>query len=343
MRSSTLFFILVRSIFWSRTGVSSFLVLERAPVPTKANPRKVTRNSIKQKNYSKNPLICLRGGEGLSQNTEQWMAIEESETSILVGSEAYYLLWSPKFMPKLALATVILATFRRLGWDHRLFGILTGSIRFIPSGTFSNLILPLLSSSCCAIQIIVNAISVLVMGAGAGCIGFNTFLGPIRPYMLAVMVAYYTTQSSPSAMLVRYAIALMPEVVFAWNELVRLNWKRKNKSNAKVEGPMVKATIVVDVPTMGCVACVNKIESSLRNRAPDYVETATSWLNPKEKTDGGKKGGQAKIEVKAFSRDDLDNLAESLVGAIEDAGFHGATIKELEIQASSSSSNESSG
>lgn len=99
---------------------------------------------------------------------------------------------------------------------------------------------------------------------------------------------------------------------------------------------MVKATIVVDVPTMGCVACVNKIESSLRNSAPEYIETASSWLNPKEKIEGGKKGGQAKIEVKTTSKDELENLAQSLVGVIGDAGFHGATITELEIQAKSS-------
>ena len=340
MRSLTLVLVLILSTVWSPTGVSAFLVLQRAPVSAKEHPRKLTQSSI----YSRDSLIHLRGGERLPDNTQKWMAvgaIEPSETSISGGSEAYYLLWSPKFVPKLALATVLLATTRRLGWDQQLFGILTGSLRFLPSGAFSNLILPLLSSSCCAIQLAVNTISAAVMGMGAGCIGFNTFLGPIRPYLMAVMVTYYSFQSSPSAMLFRYAIALMPELVFGWNELVRSTWNRRRISGDMVEGSMVKATIVVDVPTMGCVACVNKIESSLRNSVPDYIETASSWLNPKEKVEGGKKGGQAKIEVKATSRDDLDNLAQSLVGAIEDAGFHGATIKELEIQ--QNSSDESSG
>ena len=80
---------------------------------------------------------------------------------------------------------------------------------------------------------------------------------------------------------------------------------------------------------MGCVACVNKIESSLRNQAPGSIETASSWLHPKE--EGGKKGGRAKIEVRVSSPNELDGLAETLVGAIEAAGFQGSTIESINV------------
>ena len=54
----------------------------------------------------------------------------------------------------------------------------------------------LLSSSCCALQLVLNAFSV-------GCAGFNTVLGPLRPYLLALasvlQVLYpYLTLTLPS-------------------------------------------------------------------------------------------------------------------------------------------------
>mmetsp|Transcript_5303 Transcript_5303/g.10949 ORF Transcript_5303/g.10949 Transcript_5303/m.10949 type:complete len:340 (-) Transcript_5303:41-1060(-) len=326
----------ILSVLLSPTGVASFSVkgtLGRTTVKNSLVYRKILNE------YTRETLTSLRGGEGSS---EQAVSIDSSETPISRGSEAYYLVWSPKFVPKIALTTIILATSRHFGWDHRLLAFFSGSLRFLPSGVLSNLVLPLLSSSCCAIQLAINAFSVAVMGAGAGCIGFNTFLGPLRPYLLAVMVAYHTFQPSPSATVVRYAIALMPEFVFVWNEILRSYWRRRNTSNNEAAAPenAIQATLIVEVPTMGCVACVNKIESSLRSRAPDKIETASSWLNPKPKEEGGKKGGRAKIVVKTSSRDELDDLTKSLVGAIEDAGFQGSTIESLEIQTSDTSSND---
>lgn len=278
---------------------------------------------------SRGSLVALRGG---------------SDTDTLRGSEAYYLVWSPRFVSKLALATTLLALFRYLQLD-RLFverylqlDLVVESLRrsSVPlGGLFPNVVLPLLSSSCCAIQLAVNAISV-AMGAGAGCIGFNTVLGPLRPYLLATMVAYHSplAVSSPSTTVLRYGIALLPEIVFGWNQLLRSQWRKKAQSSTNTVGTQqIQATLVVEVPTMGCVACVNKIESSLRNAAPNEIETATSWLNPKESaTEGKKKGGKAKIQVKVSSSEQLDDLAQSLVGAIEDAGFQGSTIEKLEIQ-----------
>jgi len=322
----------ILSLLASVTRVASF------PVKGGRQPVKSSFAGGKFQNLQrKNSLIDLRGGEGLLEQTSMAaVSVDSGETTpISQGSEAYYLAWSPKFVPKLALATILLFTSRHFGWDHRLLDLFSGSLRFLPSGVLSTVVLPLLSSSCCAIQLAVNAISVAVMGAGAGCIGFNTFLGPLRPYLLAVMVAYHTFQSTPSATLVRYAIALMPEFVFVWNEVLRSYWRRKSATTNGISETTIQATLIVEVPTMGCVACVNKIESSLRSCAPDNIETASSWLNPKPKEEGGKKGGRAKIEVKASSKGELDDLAKSLVGAIESAGFQGSTIESLETQSSS--------
>jgi len=299
--------------------------------------------------------IALRGGSSPSDNIEQQQqpaaAIETKRTPFSGLSEAYYLVWSPKFLRKLALATSILAIVRHFGWDYRFLDAFAGTLSFLPPGLFSNIVLPLLSSSCCAIQLVVNAVSVIVMGAGAGCLGFNTVLGPLRPYLMAVMVAYHIGFPVPrlSSTVFRFAVALMPEVVFGWNELLRSRWKSKNDAAVGGDGQTandesfkgtndaIKATLIVEVPTMGCVACINKIESSLRSCAPKNIASASSWLNPKDEPTAaakaaGKKGGRAQIEIKASSRDELNDLTKRLVDAIEDAGFKGNAIETLDIQ-----------
>ena len=270
---------------------------------------------------------ALRGGNDGSQEAAATETNNSYWTPAPTASEAYYLVWSPKFVPKLALATVFLSAFRRFRLDRRALGIFAGALGWVPAGVLPNLVWPLLSSSCCAIQLSVNAASVAVMGAGAGCLGFNTYLGPVRPYFLAVMLAYHTLPVTPSTW-IRFAIALMPEFVFGWNQALRSRWRRKGDGKAAT----LQATVVVEVPTMDCVACVNKIETSLRNRAPDNIESASAVLNPKPAKEGGKKGGKAQIKLKASSKDELDNLAKSLVGAIEGAGFTGSKIETMEVQ-----------
>jgi copper chaperone CopZ len=326
----------------SPTGVSSFSISKRTPVqtptPTLFRERTSCTGGEKLRTYCirDNSLITLRGG---SDSSVEPAAINSIP---IRASEAYYLVWSPSFFQKLAIATTLLAVVRRIGWDQRLFGLLAGvggGLRWVPPGLVPNFVWPLLTSSCCAIQLLFNVVSVAVMGAGAGCLGFNTILGPIRPYLLAVMVAYHTIPTSPSATLIRYAVALMPEAVSGWNALLRTRWRNNRKGTSattmladNTDAKLIQATLVVEVPTMGCVACVNKIESSLRNCAPGNVETASSWLNPKDDTATGKKGGRAKIEVRVSSRKELDDLTRSLVAAIEDAGFNGSTIENLDIQ-----------
>jgi copper chaperone CopZ len=330
----------------SSTGVYSFAIVtsqhSTVPTPTLFREQQTGSTVLEQWRRTevtgRDSFMALRGGsaptsdaEGMPTETQGAAVVSSNERS-----DAYYLVWSPGFVKTLALTTALLAVVRNVGLDHKLFSMFAGGLRFLPSGLVPNLLLPLLSSSCCAIQLAVNAISVAAMGAGAGCLGFNTYLGPLRPYLLAVMVAYHTVPTSPTTVL-RYAIALMPEAVAGWNDVLRARWRRRNSnavddSSSSSASPTIQATLVVEVPTMGCVACVNKIESSLRSRAPGYIETASSWLNPKPKVEGGKKGGRAKIEVRATSKDELDDITRSLVGAIEDAGFGGSTIESLDIR-----------
>ena len=344
----------------SPTGVFAFSVPKRILVrtPTSALFGEQTCCGMvgkRRRGYStRDSWIALRGGSGASDSIEQPRqpaAIETKPTPFLGLSEAYYLVWSPGFLRKLAVATSILAVVRRFGWDHRLLDAFAGNLGWLPPGLVSNIVLPLLSSSCCAIQMAVNAVSVAVMGAGAGCLGFNTVLGPVRPYLMAVMIAYHTGFPVPPLYptVSRFAVALMPEVVFGWNELLRSRWRRKNEASGGGDGSAanaesstgangaIKATLTVEVPTMGCVACINKIESSLRSCAPENIASASSWLNPKDEPTAaakaaGKKGGRTQIEIQASSRDELNDLTKRLVGAIEDAGFKGNVVETLDVQ-----------
>ncbi|KAL3906786.1 MAG: hypothetical protein SGILL_009134 [Bacillariaceae sp.] len=79
---------------------------------------------------------------------------------------------------------------------------------------------------------------------------------------------------------------------------------------------------------MGCVACINKIDSSLRSCTDDtpsqQIVEASSWL-----LEG--KGGSARLDVFIESEDDLDTLSQKVVNAIEGAGFDGSIVTDLRI------------
>ena len=86
--------------------------------------------------------------------------------------------------------------------------------------------LGLLSSSCCALQLLLNYLSF-------GCAGFNTVLGPLRPQFLAITLSLQlgmwrallsagrgaATPGWPGAVLastLATALALLPEALHAW-------------------------------------------------------------------------------------------------------------------------------
>mmetsp|Transcript_28658 Transcript_28658/g.61482 ORF Transcript_28658/g.61482 Transcript_28658/m.61482 type:complete len:367 (+) Transcript_28658:292-1392(+) len=347
----------ILALFVSHTNVSSFSSPKAASASSlfretrrRTNPKSNTTPPtwFKTRTQTRDDNKCgsstaIRGG-----SSEDGGAIVAETPFSATPLEAYYLVWSPGFLRRLAFAATILAASRRSGWDTLLaqnfLPIIGRTAATTPApGVLSNIVLPLLSSSCCAIQLAVNAVSAFVLGAGAGCVGFNSVLGPVRPYLLAFMVAYHTALSSTSgsAMIAfRYAVAFMPEFVFWWNDILRLRWSRKravtggpneNSTESSSSSSPVTATLIVEVPTMGCVACVNKVESTLRQCSPENIDGAASWLNPSAPSEGKKKGGRAKIEVRASSRDELDELAISVVGAIEDAGFKGSKVEQLNV------------
>jgi len=104
----------------------------------------------------------------------------------------------------------------------------------------------------------------------------------------------------------RWAIALLPEVLHLWNTKGQSGRNNNNTDQGEVTAMMRTVSITLNCPTMGCVACINKVNSSLQNAkipatstisstttTTPTIHSAQSWL-----LDGkDQKGGQAKIEL----------------------------------------------
>jgi len=119
--------------------------------------------------------------------------------------------------------------------------------------------LSLLSSSCCVVQLGLNAASV-------GCAGFNTWLGPLRAFFLAVTLhARLAVRGAAGASITPLAkanalglalsavLTLLPEIVAVANQLTML------LARARAPPLAARRTCVVSLPSMGCAACVGKV------------------------------------------------------------------------------------
>mmetsp|Transcript_28312 Transcript_28312/g.32118 ORF Transcript_28312/g.32118 Transcript_28312/m.32118 type:complete len:594 (+) Transcript_28312:184-1965(+) len=329
-------------------------------------------------NNNNNMMITslrVRGGDidcaanNVDDEKEDVVTSTFSSSSSSNNSSAYYLIWSPGFVKQFLLATVILVTIR-YRWD---FNNINKFSSIISAPFISNIVLPLLSSSCCVIQMAVNTLSSIFL-AGTGCIGFNSMLGPVRPYLLAVTLFRFRSMPSLSltsisslmslllSFLLRYTIVFMPEIVFWWNKILRSKWERQrqqmivtktatitttnsittNTGKETTQQQLLQATLVVDVPSMGCVACVNKIESSLRQKSSlkKNISNTDSWLT-KDDSGGGSGGGCARIDICYESETELDEVINIVINTIEDSGFRGTTIKSVDLHNHSSPSSSS--
>ena len=121
-------------------------------------------------------------------------------------------------------------------------------------------LISLLSSSCCIIQIALSSFSF-------GCAGFNTVLGPARPYILSlvtisqVSVWYVVLESNRpwlfqrtfiSSMLT-LAITFSPEWLCLYSECVRKRKKKKLKTET--------TTYRLKFEKIGCMSCVHTIRN----------------------------------------------------------------------------------
>ncbi len=226
-------------------------------------------------------------------------------------TDKYHLIWSPAFWKKAALSTVIYKSIQLLlASKSNLSSV--GRISSCHQSKITALVLPLLSSSCCAIQLIINALS------GWGCAGFNTVLGPVRPLLLPLLLLStwdLLPQRSLGWTAVSLFLAFLPELVFVFNSLKRNQWKKQKDTSLPKNA--VTAKIQLAIPTMGCIACVNKIDTSIRQcESAASITQEKSWL-----TEGSGKGGMAELKISAQNTEDVHKVIQSVVTAVKNAGF----------------------
>lgn len=177
---------------------------------------------------------------------------------------------------------------------------------------FTDLFLPLMSSACCAIQLILNSI-------GVGCAGFNTVLGPLRPYFVATLIfkSIEMFTSTQTIHIVKFTsawfLALLPEFIHFMNNRraskvrVLLNDECYYSNDAK------RILVTLNIPSMGCVACINKIDATIQNL--EHVINGSSRLN------NIGKGGIGTVLLECSNDTNVGTITQKLVQSVTDAGF----------------------
>jgi copper chaperone CopZ len=267
----------------------------------------------------------------ISHENDDIRASASSEPSSLIARwfqrssivDPYHLVWSPGFFR----TTVTAASLMMLA-------------RYVPAMSASNIIpavswkpfnlvntvlhnvgLPLLASACCLLQLGLNVLSI-------GCAGFNTYLGPLRPYFMAILMVL-SLQNALSmntfwssriilTMLTRWSVALLPEGLFLWNKY----FVERSLTNDDLSANTLYADVELDVPTMGCVACINSIDTALQRMMG--VRHAAASLHTH------KKGGMVAVQVVAASDAQVKELVSELCSVVGKAGFAGCVAKVVE-------------
>jgi hypothetical protein len=265
----------------------------------------------------------------------------------------YHLIWSPGALRKMSITTFCLLVIPRLvpeSWKSGggLFATLVaGSTAAAASSSSSssssmhchasaaasatattttttllsfwgrNFALPLAASSCCLLQLGLNFLSF-------GCAGWNSVLGPIRPYFLSLLLYTFITQR-PRRPLLSYGwqalVALLPEMVHLYNKYSSApaappSSRRHSKENSE---SLHQVDIELDIASMGCAACIASINHALRQQ--NHVVSASSQLKPL-----GAKGGTASIRLGVSSPNDVSAQIQALIHAVAKTGFDGATV-----------------
>lgn len=267
------------------------------------------------KPHPQNLLSTLRGDAQTLSNpsisnfssTELYISNDDKSSNIAVAkaNSKYYLIWSPSCWKKTVVSTIIILLL-----DKRIPLYFAKPCH---QSRITTVALPLLSSSCCAIQLLINALS------GWGCAGFNSVLGPVRPILLSLLL--FSTWKLSSQRPIGWAIlslfvAFLPELVHTFNLIKTTQWKKRQISFQNND--VVTAKLQLEIPGMGCVACVNKIDASIRQcKSATRITQEKSWLNAPEIG----KGGMAELIISASTDEDVDDIVKSVISTIREAGF----------------------
>lgn len=251
-----------------------------------------------------------------------------SPKAYLIGGSGFHKV----FWPSLVLAFVLTHTpfaswgpistihiFWRRGYQYLLDRLMRGAHGMMWWSVFG-----LLSSSCCALQLILNIFNF-------GCAGFNTYLGPLRPFFLAWTIClnarmwqmampniglpstpeYYLPSIIISTSLAAF-LSLLPEITDS------LNSRGSSAPLVKMPTNGTVTEVVLSLEGLGCVACTSAVQGAIQNAANAQVVTTNVSLEEKF----------AKITLLCDEVEAKDRIVPDLISRIVDAGFE-ATLQSL--------------
>ena len=122
--------------------------------------------------------------------------------------------------------------------------------------------------------------------------------------------------------IVSLSLAFLPELVDIWNANRSKQWRQLRVDDKRGSGEKssitVEAKLTLNIPTMGCVACVNKVDASIRRcNSAASIKEETSWLTG----DAAKGGGAAELTIVGGTNEEIDRIVEEVVASVKDAGF----------------------
>ena len=221
-----------------------------------------------------------------------------------------HLVWSPSFAPQFAIAATtcvalaLLVSQSPLGRSGAAAWYPVYDTLFVRTGLWT--VLGLLSSSCCLLQLMLNAFSI-------GCAGFNTVLGPVRPYFMAlaltlqaVMWQGVLTGEAPmdpaiTSTALTVSLTFLPELL-----------------NAVMQRDAVPAADVdlrLRVGGMGCTACSVKVKAALEG--VDGVSSCTVAFE--------EGCAQLQLDGSGFgAAEERAAVEQRAIAALAKAGFEGA-------------------
>jgi len=166
-------------------------------------------------------------------------------------------------------------------------------------------VIGLLSSSCCALQLLLNALNF-------GCAGFNVVLGPIRPFLCALTVCiqgavWYTALDKPFQLVYVAPCTFVAAVLTLLPELTAM-WVSHSKGSG-VSALEFQSSAVLAVEGMGCVACTKKVAEVL-DKVPVLLGRE---INLERKV--------ATVFLAASEANARQEILPGLIAGIKDAGF----------------------
>ena len=213
------------------------------------------------------PLLSLPRTTPNVLSSSRTLPIAANAANISFAEE--HLVWSPGFAPQFSMAAAtgavavlvlsqsgVISQSGASAW-YPLYDNL-----FVRTGLWS--VAGLLSSSCCLLQVMLNSFSI-------GCAGFNTVLGPVRPYFMALAVTLQllmwqavigdATPLGPAitSTVLTICLTFLPEALSAAMQLSA--------------APPTENDLRLRVDGMGCTACSVKVKAALE--AVDGVSSCT--------------------------------------------------------------------